>query len=259
MNARMNLAGVAVATQGEVLDSSREYVLRQVARFARRVPEGLESMRVRLAVFHRRNLPWSALVQTNLEVDGHPVRAQVAGAFFTEAGRLLRSRLSEQIARLRNPDVGRTWPPPGGPRSIPAAGSTDPRRIVRTKSYELKHCSPDQAALFMDVMDYDFHLFVDADTGQDSVIYRVGPTGYRLARLSGVTPATPTRVPLTINVYPVPWLTPTQAVARLDDTEMAFQFFGDGQSGRGAVLYRRFDGQYGLITAEGEAEGEDSE
>ncbi|MFC5995362.1 sigma 54 modulation/S30EA ribosomal C-terminal domain-containing protein [Pseudonocardia hispaniensis] len=253
----MSLAGVAVATHGEVLDSSREYVLRQLERFARRVPERLESMRVRLGALQRRNLPWSALVQTNLEVDGHPVRAQVAGAFFTEAGRLLRSRLTEQIARLRSPDTGRPWPPPGGPRLLPAPGATVPRRIVRTKSYALARCAPDQAALFMDVMDYDFHLFVDADSGQDSVIYRVGPTGYRLARLIGVAPpAAPTRVPLTINVYPVPWLTPTQAVARLDETEMPFQFFGDGRTGRGAVLYRRFDGQYGLITAAGAAEAD---
>ena len=32
-------------------------------------------------------------------------------------------------------------------------------------------------------MGYDFHLFTEAGTGQDSVLYRSGPTGYRLAQL----------------------------------------------------------------------------
>jgi hypothetical protein len=36
----------------------------------------------------------------------------------------------------------------------------------------------------MDAMDYDFHLFRCADTGQDRVVYRCGPTGYKVAQLS---------------------------------------------------------------------------
>jgi hypothetical protein len=31
-------------------------------------------------------------------------------------------------------------------------------------------------------MDYDVHLFTDAATGEDAVVYRAGPSGLRLAR-----------------------------------------------------------------------------
>ncbi|MCE7007000.1 sigma 54 modulation/S30EA ribosomal C-terminal domain-containing protein [Kibdelosporangium philippinense] len=237
-----------VQTTGEVLDSARDYVRRQVAAFIRRLPWPLVSARVKLTVFSRASGPWAALAQVNLELRDHPVRAQVPVAFLHEAGRLLRLRLAAQVARLTHPDMPRPWPSETCRGVQPVSHAARRRAIVRRKSYPLSRCTPDQAALTMDVMDYDFHLFTDADTGQDSLIYRVGPTGYRLARLSGMAPpSAPVTVPLTINVHPVPEATLEQAVARLTATEMPYQFFRDHATGRGAVLYRRYDGNYGLL------------
>lgn len=34
----------------------------------------------------------------------------------------------------------------------------------------------------LNAMDYDVHLFTDAATGEDAVVYRAGPSGLRLAR-----------------------------------------------------------------------------
>jgi hypothetical protein len=39
-----------------------------------------------------------------------------------------------------------------------------------------------------------------------------------------------------------------QAIELLDLTDARFVFFTDPASGRGAVLYRRSDGRYGLLT-----------
>ena len=94
---------IAVHTIGEVLDSAREYVQKQVAAFLRRVPDTVASARVKLTAFTRSNAPWPALAQANLTVAGRPIRAQVAATFFPEAGRLLRTRLKEQAARLAHP------------------------------------------------------------------------------------------------------------------------------------------------------------
>ncbi len=102
----------------------------------------------------------------------------------------------------------------------------------------------------MDLMDYRVHLFVDADTGEDAVVYRGGPTGYRLARLAGLAPPAGTvTTPWVVNVHPVPRLTLEAAVERLDALELPFLFFRDAGTDRGAVLYQRYDGHYGLVTA----------
>lgn len=98
----------------------------------------------------------------------------------------------------------------------------------------------------MDLMAYDFYLFTD--TGEDSAVYRVGPTGYRLARLSSLAPPSGTpAVPLTVHVHPVPHLTADEAAGTLDETDLPFTFFRDRDIDRGSVLYRRYDGHYAQI------------
>jgi hypothetical protein len=42
----------------------------------------------------------------------------------------------------------------------------------------------------------------------------------------------------------------SDALARLDATGAPFVFLADADTGRGNVVYRRYDGHYGLITPE---------
>lgn len=266
------LNSVAVYSAGEVLAGAREQVRVRVARFLGRLPDCWCSARVRLSTVHRRGLSWAALIQANLEFKAQPVRAQVASAFFAEAGGLVVERLGEQLARLANPAQPRPWPP-RSPRPEPVHLPVERRRIARTKRYPLTRCDPQQAALLMDLGDYDFYLFTDTTAGGsatgaggngggaagvDAVIYRVGPTGYRLARLDGLIPPPPdTTLPITSNVHQVPRYTLAQAATQLGATELRFLFFRHADTGhspgqdaeRGAVIYRRYDGQYALLTA----------
>jgi hypothetical protein len=126
------------------------------------------------------------------------------------------------------------------------------REIVRHKTYELHRISPDDAVYDMERLDYDFHLFSDKTTGQDAVVYRAGPTGYRLARLHPTgPPEAPGEVPLTVSPHPAPRLSDREAVERINLTGQPFLFFADAHTGRGRVLYHRYDGHYGLITPAG--------
>ncbi|MFI7119772.1 sigma 54 modulation/S30EA ribosomal C-terminal domain-containing protein [Amycolatopsis sp. NPDC049868] len=242
---------IVVFTVGDVAPGAQDYVRRQIEIFVRRLPEHWESATVKLTAYRKPTVAWPALVQANLVVDRTLIRAQLAATFFQEAGKLLRARLTDQLTRVTHPQVARPWPQPQRRHDRPAllprpAGK---REIVRRKRYPLATCAPDQAALLMDVRDYDFHLFIDADTGQDSIVYRAGPTGYRLARLAGMAPPSGAPVmPWAINVHPVPRLEAKEAVARLDATDLPFLFFQDKETGRGTVLYLRYDGHYGIVT-----------
>lgn len=248
---RTAAAEIAVHTVGEVVEDAGEYVRRQVAAVIRRLPGRYSSARVKLAVLGRASAPCPALAQVNVEIDGWPVRVQVAAAFLREAAGLLRVRLGQQVARLAMPWAPRPWPDSGPRRARPQPLRPVGRsEIVRQKTVSLVRCAPDEAALTMDLMDFDVHLFVDADTGEDSVVYRVGPTGYRLARLKSLAPpAGSMRLPLTVNVHPVPELSAEQAAEQLARTEYSFLFFRDADAGRGHVLYQRYDGHYGLVVA----------
>ncbi|MEU8925383.1 sigma 54 modulation/S30EA ribosomal C-terminal domain-containing protein [Kitasatospora sp. NPDC048545] len=53
---------------------------------------------------------------------------------------------------------------------------------------------------------------------------------------------------LTVSTTGVPDLAMAEAVSRLDLTGLPFVFFTDTATGRGNVIYHRYDGHYGLIT-----------
>ena len=83
------------------------------------------------------------------------------------------------------------------------------------------------------MLDYDFQLFTDSDSGQDSVIYHAGPTGYRLAQLTpDLTRTWSSALPLTVSERPAPRLILAEAVHRLDATGLPFLFFAEPASGR---------------------------
>jgi hypothetical protein len=245
---------IAVLTSGDVLAKAREQVRRQITAFTRRAGQNVAAVRVRLTTYRQTKATRPALTQVNLLVDGRPVRAQLAAGFFTEATTLLRTRLQQQLGRLAAPAAPRSWPDSFDRYRRPALATLPPaqRRVTRRKAYPLVRCGPDEAALTMDLMDYDFVLFVDAETGQDSLVHRVGPTGYRLTRLAGlVPPGQPASMPWTIGVDAVPRIGVEEAVDRLNATDLPYRFFEDATTGRGSVLYLRYDGHYGLLTAAG--------
>jgi hypothetical protein len=159
--------------------------------------------------------------------------------------RRLRARVTQAGAGF----PPRPWPeldaapcPPEAPRDPRGAG-----HLVRIKRCELVWSEIDAAAATLGAMDYQAHLFTDPDAGTDAVIYRAGPTGYRLTRLALAAPSRRTRLPLVLDAQPVSALTRQQALARLDRAEPPHLFFDDHDSGRGSLLYRRFDGHYALV------------
>jgi hypothetical protein len=241
---------LSIEAVGEVSEADRTYVQRKLTSLAVTLP-GPPHLRVRLTATGSAAGPRSSVVQANLSIDGWQIaRTQVAEAGIRQATYLTAWRLEEQLQRAADPYGVRSWPEsPCRHRPEPIWVSPGDRHIVRRKSVQLMRSDPVAAAWAMDTMDYDFHLFVNTETGEDSVVYRVGPTGYRLASLYSATmPATDGCIPWTVNVHPIPTLTLHQAAARLNETDLPFRFFRDAESGRGNALYRRLDGHYALLT-----------
>jgi ribosome-associated translation inhibitor RaiA len=252
---------VLVRTRGPVSADGRAYALARVRAVVHRLGAPASAARVKLSQEVGHAPDRQAVAQAVVDLCGHPVRAQVGAETMYEAVDLLAERLTGQLARARH--HGESWhhDGDGSPlerpgarydrhrprrRELPAAQ----RRIVRHKSYHLPRRSPREAAFDLEALDYDFHLFTDALTGQDGVVYRDSRTGTHRYAVAGphplpwpVLPGGP--VP---SSAPVPELTVDQAVDRLAASGLPFVFFADPASRRGRVLYHRLDGHYGLIT-----------
>ncbi|MEV5836973.1 sigma 54 modulation/S30EA ribosomal C-terminal domain-containing protein [Nocardia sp. NPDC052112] len=173
------------------------------------------------------------LVQVNLCVDGIPARVQtvtpVPGMVLPVVLRL--ERLIERLTTKQR--VALELEPM---RQLLAASGQG--TITRRKNYSLLVGPPDVAAAMLDAMDYDAHLFIDAETGADAIVYRADPAGFGLLRALD-PPAEP---------RPIPELSETAAVDRLCTVGLPYLFFIDPASHRGHLLYRRYDTDLGLIT-----------
>lgn len=197
------------------------------------------------------------VAQANLDVNGRMVRAQFRAGTAKEAVDLLRDRLRRRLRdALQEPGdpaaVG-TWRDAEEPQEVrheePSIPAGD-REIARQKTVSLHRQEPADAAAFMDDMGYDFHLFTEATTDQDSVVYRSEANAYRLAQLDPQPDALPASPDAKVSVsdHGAPRLTVEEAVERIATWTQPFLFFRNADTDRGAVLYIRHDGHYGLIS-----------
>jgi hypothetical protein len=253
--------GLEVVLQGGVLPGVREHALEMMAGLARNTDLQLGQARVRVSLHSDQDRRRRATAQASAQFDGRRIRAHVAAATPGDAVDLLAEVLRHRVRCLR-----RVWEararllPSTAPHEwrhyherdhSPGYGRRPPaeRKVLRHKALELEPCTPDEAIEDMELMGYRFRLFTDLASGQDSVVCRLGPTAYRLTQ---VKPEPGhiwrTRAAMATNPYPASRLTLAEAVERMNLTGWSFVFYADAATGRGRVVYRRYDGHYGLIT-----------
>jgi ribosome-associated translation inhibitor RaiA len=251
---------VQAEAQGAVPDGAVSFAVHQVSSLLRMAPEPVLSARAKLIMAADPAVERPATVQLNIDLNGRLIRAQAAGETMREAIHHACDRLRIRIER-----AARNWTAIRGGQPVPGPGEwrhqsrpapclpyfprpPEERIVVPHKSYALAHETPDEAVTEAELLDYDFHLFTEKSTGEDSVIYR-SRDGYRLAlahpRTRRLGPADPS---ITVSQAAAPSLSMAQAIARLEAAGQPFLFFVNTETGRGNLIYHRHDGHYGLVS-----------
>ena len=253
------LAKVGVTTRGDVTKATVRYAREKVVKVYRYTPEEIRSAHVVLTLSGDPARERPALAEVNLEFDGTRVRAQVAAAEMNEAIDLVTDRLQETLVHQRDRAKTRQrwladqaeheWR--HGMVSSPTLDHfrrpAEEREVVRRKTFALAPMTVAEAAFDMDLLGHEFYLFVDRDSGHDAVVRRT-QDGYAVR--GDLAPPTDAAVPVSYDGL-APMLSIDEARTRLDLAGEPFVFFVDSDTGRGQVLYLRYDGHYGLIEAAG--------
>jgi len=105
-----------------------------------------------------------------------------------------------------------------------------------------------EAAADLETLDHGFYLFQDADSGSDAVVYHrddgrigvIGPAGtdWSGAEADGIA-GEQSRTTDSTGL--------DDAVAEMNELSHRFMYFVNADTGRGNVIYMRYDGNYGLI------------
>ena len=233
------------------------YVLRKVEHLVRRPPAAARQVQVVITLDSNPANERPVRIEVCAVVAGKPVRANVEATEVAEAGDLVVDRRQQRLDRARErtrttrrrgrAHVAHEWRHGGLPPRPVSDHRGDPdddsRPVVKRKTYLLEPMTPEQAADEMDLLDHDFFLFVDGDTGADALVHRRhgGSVGV-LGPTAGATgPYESCGAP--------PVLTAAQGRERLEVTTDRFLFYRDPTDDRGRVLYRRYDGRFGLLVA----------
>lgn len=248
---------IAVHVVGDVNADDREYAIQKLQHAQRICPGPVLFARLELRQERDPARPRPSIAKAELDCNGRLVRAHVAASTPREAADLLDLRLRQSIekiahhdrdARLRHRD-GESWHhgdvPTRRPHHYPRP--VDECEVVVRKSFALEAQSVDEAVADLEMLDHDFFLFRDVTNEVDCVVHRA-EAGYEI-HCAGQLPDEPIAAPVRHNPEPVPHLALEDAEILLDESDSPFVFFVDADAGRGRVLYRRYDGHYGLIIA----------
>lgn len=243
---------VNVKTQGDLPEDARDYARERIGHLQKYLKDPVLFAKVKLTQVPNPSVGRPSIAEAVLDVNGRPLRAHVAASRMHEAIDLLERRLRDRIEHehehrkaLREPAAVVTPRPEFFPRAA------DDRQVVTHKTFTDGPLTVDEAAWDLEQLDYDFYLFRDADTGVDSVLYRRGAGGYGLRHLDGAHDHDGKyAVSFVIEDGTAPTLTVDEAVERLDLGQEPFVFFRHAESGRGSLVYRRYDGHYGVLAPE---------
>jgi len=252
---------VDVTTRGN-MPGAADYVRAKIGSLGRLTHEPVLHARVKLVKHADPAVERPVRAQANIDVNGRLVRAEVVGVDVRDAVDRLESRLRHRLERIARHWEARRggattngtheWRHDSEPTHRPDyfPRPEEDREVMRRKTFGLSTSTVDEAVTDMDLLDYDFHLFTEQGTNQDSVLYRAEPTGYRLAQVdpTPVERLAPFESPVSISPHPAPRLTVQEATERLALLGLPFLFFVDADENRGAILYHRYDGHYGVIS-----------
>ena len=255
------LLQVETVTRGAVPEDAMDLAVLRVRAQLREAHEPVMFAKIKLAATGAGDSQ-AAVAQVSVDLNGRRVRAQAAAATIRAAIESMCGRLKVRLERAAEQEAAVGWDEGsrrvGGSLAgflpLPRRSPEVPPSVVRHKSYVLSRMTPDEAIADLEMLDYEFHLFTELVTGTDSVIY-VTDDGYRIAQVDprpDLLELEPLGSAVTLSEVQAPRLELADAATQLEASGLAFMFFVNDQTGRGNLIYHRYDGHYGLITpAEG--------
>jgi ribosome-associated translation inhibitor RaiA len=235
---------VDVTVRGDVPADAVEYAEAKIARVMDYTDEQVLRAAVVLSLSSDPAVPRRAHAEGTLDLSGTTVRAHAAAGEPVGAVDLLEARLRRSLlqhkdrARTRSRWIGLaeegSWRHGDLPTTRQASFPRPPeeRQVLRRKTFAVTPLTHDEAAYEMDLLGHDFYLFTEEASGKDAVVHRDG-SGYRVSTEA-------------------PELTEAEAIERLGLSGEPFLLHTDPETGRGRVLYLRYDGHYGLIVPSNE-------
>jgi len=254
----MSPINIEVTARGEVSDHARAQAREKLGDLESFAKGPILGARVVLTQEPNPRISMPARAEAEVDLQGRLVRARAAApsmeAAVDEVAERLQRHLRRYVERLVTRErqsaesapgewSRRSWSPP----RLPTFGRpAEEREIIRRKSFAFGPMSVDEAADALEDLDHDFFLFCDVETDADAVVYWRDDGLLALIEPRWAQSADD-RGPVREKNRFSDAIDLRAAVAEMNAVSHRFLFFENAATGRGNVIYRRYDGHYGLI------------
>jgi putative sigma-54 modulation protein len=164
----------------ELSQALKDYAQKRVGKLEKHLNDSAR-VEVELAAERNPSIEASQIAEGTIWTKGPVIRAKERSHDMKASIDLLVDKLERQAQRLhdkRRKDHGRSH---GAAVEAPAAVDLDEGSpIVKTKQFEVKPMSPEEAVLQLELIGHDFFMFLNADTDSVNVVYRRREGGYGL-------------------------------------------------------------------------------
>ena len=162
----------------EVTERLRTAAEEKIGRLSRH-HDGWEHAEVNFIEERNPRISAKEVCEATLRGHGRIIRAKAASADSLTSLDKVVDKLEHQIDKLKSRLISRTHPKHHQVDSVLVEDDDDdvvqghqgPPRIVKSKQFDVKPMTPEEAALQMDVLGHDFYLFNTTD-GVAAVVYR---------------------------------------------------------------------------------------
>ncbi|MGZ4359930.1 MAG: ribosome hibernation-promoting factor, HPF/YfiA family [Gaiellaceae bacterium] len=163
----------------EVSDAVKSYAEAKLRKLARQLAEPTQ-VEVELALEHNPSIPANHIAEATIWTKGPTLRARESSTDWRGSIDQLVAKLERQVKRYREKRRDHRGNGAMPVEAMPVVPNEDEPLIVKTKQFDVKPMTPEEAVLQLELIGHDFFVFRNSDAGELAVVYRRRDGNYGL-------------------------------------------------------------------------------
>lgn len=166
----------------ELNDEIKEYVEKKIKARVEKFDDRIIKIEIEFSLEKNPSINLNNKIVVTIFTPRAVIRATDYGVDFFEAIDRVNNKIERQVKKYKNKIIQKV-------RKVPEVkidgeeleeNLEDLKTIVKTKKFEIKPMTPDEASLQMELIGHDFYVFVNAETGKTAVLYKRKDENYGL-------------------------------------------------------------------------------
>ena len=166
----------------ELNDEIKEYVEKKIKARVEKFDDKIIKIEIEFSLEKNPSINLNNKIVVTIFTPKAVIRATEYGVDFFEAIDRVNNKIERQVKKYKNKMIQKV-------RKVPETkvkaeeleeNLEDLKTIVKTKKFDIKPMTPEEASFQMELIGHDFYIFVNAQTGKTAVLYKRKDENYGL-------------------------------------------------------------------------------